>query len=144
MSEQPKWMVAAMSATPALTAAGMERRENMGEMLRSAVASRRRRRLALRFGSAVGLATILAIVTWPARAEAEVAPGLRHIAFETVRDDPGILAAYGAPPTEVAPETWVDDQEILDLLKSAGRHTGLIRVQDRVTFTAEVTDDLPN
>ncbi len=133
MSEQPKWMLAAMSATPALTAAGMERRETMGEMLRSAVVARRRRRLALCCGGAIGLATILAMVLWPARAEAEVVPGLRHVVFDTVRDDPGILAAYR-----------VDDQEILDLLRSAGRSTGLIRIQDQVTFTAKVTDDLPN
>ena len=133
MSEQPKWMLAAMSATPALTAAGVDRREIMGEMLRSAVVARRRRRLALRWGGAVGLALVLAMVLWPAMAEAEAVPGLRHVAFDTVRDDPGILAAYG-----------VDDQEILDLLRSAGRPTGLIRIQDQVTFTAKVTDDLPN
>ncbi len=144
MSEQPKWMLAAMSATPALTAAGLERRESMGEVLRSAVVARRRRRLALRWSGAIGLALVLALVLWPARAEAEVHPGLRNVAFTTVRDDPGILTRYEAVPAPIAPETWVDDQEILDLLRSAGRHTGLIRIQDRVTFTTEVTDDLPN
>ena len=142
MSEQPSWVLGAMRAHPALTAAGAARRTAMGEMLQGAVISRRRRRTAFRWAGAGALGLVLALLLSPAISPAPGA-GLKHVAFDTVRDDPGILARYAARPAAIPAETWIEDDELLELLRSADRPTGLIRIDDRVILTGDVTDIPP-
>jgi hypothetical protein len=142
MSEQPSWVLGAMRAHPALTAAGAARRTAMGEMLQAAVVSRRRRRVAFRLAGAAAVAMVLALLLSPGISP-DPGAGLKHVAFETVRDDPGILARYAARPAAIPAETWIEDDELLDLLRSADRPTGLIRIDDRVILTVDVTDIPP-
>jgi hypothetical protein len=103
------------------------------------VAARGRRRLVLRGGAAAALAAGLLLfdLAAPARAPAH---GVR---IELVRDDGGVMARLAPPAPPVAAGTWVDDDQLLALLASAGRATGLIRARGRVLLTVEVTDDLP-
>ena len=143
MSDQPQWVLGAMGAHPALTAAGLARRTAMGEMLQGAVVSRRRRRMAFRWAGAAALTLVLALLLSPGISPDNSGAELRHVAFETVRDDPGILARYAATPSAIPPETWIEDDELLDLLRSADRPTGLIRIDDRVILTVDVTDIPP-
>ena len=143
MSEQPSWVLGAMRAHPALTATGLARRTAMGEILQAAVVSRRRRRVAFRWAGATALALVLALLLSPGISPGTGRAELKHVAFEIVRDDPGILARYAARPSAIPAETWIEDDELLDLLRSADRPTGLIRIDDRVILTGDVTDITP-
>ena len=143
MSEHPRWILSAMRGHPALTAAGLARRTAMGEMLQAAVVSRRRRRRALRWASGTALALVFALLLSPGASPVAGGAGLKHVAFEIVRDDPGIVTRYVARPSAIPAETWIEDDELLDLLRSADRPTGLIRIDDRVILTGDVTDNSP-
>lgn len=64
--------------------------------------------------------------------------------IEIVRDGTGdgALALYAASPVAELSGVLVSDEEMLDLLRSIGRPTGLARARGRVWFTEEVTDEI--
>ena len=145
MSHSTQWLLDATQATPALTPSAIARRDSMREMLQTAVVTRRRRRQAVRWAGAAALVAVLALAALPQTDEAADTPGNRewaHFKLETVRDDPGLLARYAVPASPLSPDTWIGDDELLELLESAGRTTGLIRVNETVTFTADITDEI--
>lgn len=134
-----------MSDLPWLSEEGQRRRE---EIIRAAAAraptiarARRRKRRAVRTaaGAIVLAPAIGLIVAGALRSPAPPAP---------------IAVSTAPPPTRAAPvrvevvQTLVDpaqrllsDDELLALLDSIGRHTGLVRVGGEVTLTAAVTDE---
>lgn len=125
----PQWLLAATQATPTLTPSAMARRVSMGEMLQTAVVTRRRRRHAFRWAGAAALVAVVALAGLP---QTDGAADNRPMAgVETVRNDPGLLARYA-----------IGDDELLELLDSAGRPTGLIRIGQTVILTAHVTDEV--
>lgn len=129
MSTELDWIDGSLNASPTMTAAGLARRDAMLEILQAVVVGRRRRRRAARWAAAA-LVIVAAVLVWPdagANAPDENPGGLRHIAFEEVRNDPDVVARHG-----------IDDDELLDLCREVGRPTGLIRIRDRVILTAEV------
>ena len=127
----------------ALSAAGAARRAGMLPVLMREAVLRGRRRVAWRGAAAATLAAgllVASLVPPHSPAPPAAVPGVR---IEIVRDDPGILARLAPPSPPVPPETWVDDDQLLSLLASAERSTGLIRTSGRVILTAAVTDALP-
>ena len=145
MSHSTQWLRDATEATPALTPSAIARRDSMREMLQTAVVTRRRRRQAFRWAGAAALVAALTLAALPQTDEATDTPGNRewvNFELETVRDDPGLLARYAVPSSSLSPDTWIGDDELLELLDSAGRFTGLIRVNETVTFTADITDEI--
>lgn len=143
MSHSTQWLRDATQATPALTPSAIARRDSIGEMLQAAVVTRRRRRQAFRWAGAAALVAALTLAALPQTGATDT-PGNREWAFklETVRDDPGLLARYAVPAAPLSPDTWIGDDELLELLDSAGRTTGLIRVNETITFTADITDEI--
>jgi hypothetical protein len=144
MSHSTQWLRDATEATPALTPSAIARRDSMREMLQTAVVTRRRRRQAFRWAGAAALVTVLALAALP-QTEAADTPGNREFVtfeLETVRNDPGLLARYAVPTSPHSADTWIGDDELLELLDSAGRTTGLIRVNETLTLTADVTDEI--
>ena len=144
MSHSTQWLRDATEATPALTPSAIARRDSMREMLQTAVVTRRRRRQAFRWAGAAALVAALTLAALP-QTGARDTPGNRewvHFKLETVWDDPGLWARYAVPASPLSPDTWIGDDELLELLDSAGRTTGLIRIDETVTFTADITDEI--
>lgn len=131
---------------------GKARHREMGAALSAAVVSRRRRRSAARWSASGLAAALLVTLAWPARL---ALPGfgpdrpaqtaqveLRHMNYGAVRDDASVLQRYGVTPAPLPAEIWVGDRQLVELLASAGRPTGLIRAPGRVVLTADVVDEL--
>ncbi len=89
------------------------------------------------------MALVLALLLSPGISPGTGRAELKHGAFEIVRDDPGIVTRYVARPSAIPAETWIEDDELLELLRAAKRATGLIRIDDRVILTVDVTDNPP-
>ncbi len=144
MSHSTQWLRDATEATPALTPSAIARRDSMREMLQTAVVTRRRRRQAFRWAGAAALVAALTLAALPQTGATDTPGNREWVTFklETVRDDPGLLARYAVPVAPLSPDTFIGDDELLELLESAGRSTGLIRVNQTVTFTADVTDEI--
>ncbi len=144
MSHSTQWLRDATEATPALTPSAIARRDSMREMLQTAVVTRRRRRQAFRWAGAAALVAVLGLVALPQTGAADTPGDREFVTFEleTVRDDPGLLARYAVPTSPLSADTWIGDDELLELLESAGRSTGLIRVNETITFTADITDEI--
>ena len=141
---------AADGQASALSAEGLERRAAMRDQLMGAVVSRRRRRTATRWGSALAAAVVLVSLAWP-RAVVLPDPGLEIADAEApaamtdyreVRDDADVLARYGVAQSEPELAVFVDDAELLELLEGANRATGIIRSGDRCVLTRDVTDPI--
>lgn len=134
-----------------LSPAGQARRDALRAELTRRVAARGRRRAAALWGCALACVALATALCWmglgglgplpgqPAPPQA-VAP---EPLVEWVRDDPSLLARWSradAGPTRVQP---VDDLELLELLRQAGRPTGLIRAGGRTWTSRDVADPLP-
>ena len=133
-----------------LSEAGASRRQAMRTALTGAVVRRRRTRRGVRGASALALLAGVVWLAWWSIGTAAVGerqdvahePRLQHIALQIVADDPDILARYALPSRPLPPETWIDDAQLLQLLRDADRPTGLLRRGDRVELTENVTDQL--
>lgn len=128
MSTELDWVEGSLHTHPAMTRDGLVRRNAMREMLQAAVVTRRRRRQAYRWAAAA-VVILAALLVWPGNTPTAEPSGLKNVAFETVRNDPGVLARY-----------QIDDDELLQLCREVGRPTGLIRMKDKLILTAEVAD----
>ena len=137
-----------------LSPSGRVRRAAMLRALKAEVGRRRRRRRALRAGAAalaLGAAVLAAALRVPREtpppdlpgggdarmagppAAAGPVPGAEP-RVEVVHDDPGVLErirAGGAPD----PSIWIGDDELLALLREAGRSCGLVRTGGAVYLT---------
>jgi hypothetical protein len=126
---------------PRLSAAGLARKSAMLEDLQAALLRRRKRRLAIRWGSAAAISIItLSMVPWVARPlpRETAAPSretLLHVQVEWVHDQPDILARTAIVTSPIPPEILVGDEELLSLLAKAHRPSGLIRVGGKVMLT---------
>ena len=154
MSDYAKLFRDAQHRHPApLSRGGRTRREALRTALEGAVVARRRRRTAARFATAAIAVAVLAL--WiradfagsaPAGESGAVARAdglrLRNAVLEVVRNDPRVIAR-ATVREPLAADTWIDDDELLRLLRAAGRPTGLVRSGDRVILTAtlERSDD---
>jgi len=125
-----------------LSPSGAERREEVLIDLQRALASRRRRRLALRW-AAVGACGLVLILTNLRRDPGELfiagigSDGAARVRIEYVRDDSSILERYQAvsQPQSAVP-TVADDGELLALLEEAEVPSGLIRIGNHLILTA--------
>lgn len=154
MTDFERWFRDAVAERSSpLSEAGAARRQAMRVALTGVVVRRRRLRRAGRGAAALALLAGVVWLAWwssgtatPVAEQQDVvhdaAPTLHHIALEIVADDPDILARCAAPSRELPPETWIDDQQLLQLLRDADRPTGLLRRGNRVELTEDVTDEL--
>lgn len=136
-----------------LSPTGRARRDAMRAHLVGEVSHRRRRRTVVRVGAIAALVAIAVVVgrglVDDARdGEPDTPQPVPTVAGETadpggiaiVRDDESILARVAA--TADRSVTTVDDDELLRLLASADRPTGLVRSGNRVMLTRHVADPL--
>ena len=128
----------------------------MQTQLQAAVGSRRRRRTAVRWSVGALAAALLAAVMWPTpEADLGSAPvvalgaspreqqvALRHCEYGVVRDDASVLQRFTVASAPVPAETWVDDEQLVELLSAAGRPTGLIRTPEKVVLIYDVVDTI--
>ncbi len=147
-----------------LSPAGAARREAILDRARVALVARRRRRAVTRAAAAVVPVVAVVAAVWlfaggarprtvlthgsvpKAEAGSATTPaaegGLRRVAFEQVATQRG-LAERLAASTRTASIEVLDDDELLDALRAAGRPTGLIRQAGTVVTTARVADNAP-
>ena len=130
-----------------LSGEGRARREALRDALSSSVIVRRRRRAAVRWGGGALIVLTLSLLGWRLgmRAPVEAPPqmaSLEHAHFTVVHDDVGMLERCRARQTPLPAEVWISDSELLVLLRSDNRVTGLIRTPGRVVLTRDVVDPI--
>jgi hypothetical protein len=154
MTDHDGWLLDALADEPAtLSAAGSARRAAMRGALSRAVVRRRRVRRTVRGTCATAALVAMAVALWQAFAvpssrptddrPMQVAAGYAGFDFREVLGDPGILARCAAPSRPIDPAVFVDDAELLALLRANHRATGLLRVAGRTVPTEPVVDPLP-
>lgn len=151
MTDYQQMFDLALTGEPvALSREGMLRRAEMRAALSSRVVSRRRTRRAVRVGMAtVAAATLLfAFLRVPDQVQplqdtAETPVAVESVVdFAVVRDDSSVLDRFRVEPEALSSDLWVDDDALLELLRSDNRVTGLIRTPDDVIVTGDVVDPL--
>ncbi len=132
--------------TPALTATGAHRRDQILSGAHRALTSRRRRRALARTGAATCTIAALAFAAFLAVRQKPQAPiELVEAAtsqqlpeqsarmaprFDVVRDEPGITSRLAAHPTTNV--ITIDDDALEAMLEEAGHPTGTVRTGGRV------------
>jgi hypothetical protein len=140
-----------------LSPAGAARREDILVRARAALWARRRRRAVAKATAAVVpvLAAVAAVwvLAGGARPRPTLTPGstreaagsvtaaaeggLRHVVFEQVVTERGVAQRL-VPTARIASIEVLDDDELLDALRAAGKPTGLIRQAGTVVTTVRV------
>jgi hypothetical protein len=141
-----EWFEQELRESPVtLSADGRRRRHELAGLAVGALRSRVRRRRAVR-AAALVLAGACLFFAWPARQGSSPAPGDPEVPAplrtELVATAPGVVDRLAALPDGTVRVERMDDAELLALLASAQRPTGLIRTPLGVTLTASVTDSL--
>jgi hypothetical protein len=134
-----------------LSPAGAARREQILDRAKAALSARRRRRAAARATAVVVPVAAVAAAVWmfaggtrprPAltqgsAGEAAAEGGLRHVVFERIATESGAAERF-IPTARTASIEVLDDDELLDALRAAGKPTGLIRQAGTVVTTVRV------
>lgn len=131
-----------------LSSEGMARRRTMGQALKGAVISRRRRRRAAQAGAVLALAATVLWIWLPMTSPRshELLPSsssYEHLVLVIVQDQPGIMERFAFEPTVVPAETWIDDAELIELLRAAGKPSGVLRTEGRFMLTNPMVAEEP-